>query len=416
MRTQSETVRTPKLRFPEYSSEWERKKLSDISTNIMYGVGSASTKFDGVNKYLRITDIDDSSRNFKPKPLTSPQGFIDDIFKLSMGDIVFARTGASVGKTYLYNKSDGNLIFAGFLIRFNVNNAIPYFVYSNTFRSEYDRWVSVMSVRSGQPGINAEEYKMLPINLPAKPEQQKIAAFLTSVDSKIEKLIKKQGLLENYKKGLMQKIFSQEIRFKADDGSDYPDWEEKSLGDIGQTFPGLNNKTKEDFGSGKPYVQYIQIFDNSKININNFGLVNIKDEENQKTVKFGDVLFTTSSETPNEIAYSSVLLDEINELYLNSFCFGFRPNSLDEMSPSFAQFLFRNSNFRRQVLRLAQGSTRYNISKKQLLKEVVDLPTVSEQKEIATFLSSIDSKIEQIDKQLDETKQFKKALLQQMFV
>ena len=181
-------INIPKLRFKEFSGEWENKTLGEVSNKVLYGVGCAATTYDGVNKYLRITDINESSRAFVPNPLTSPDGIIEDKYKLVKGDIVFARTGASTGKSYLYNEKDGNLVYAGFLIKFHINKADPYFVYANTFKEHYDKWVQVMSIRSGQPGINAEEYKRLPLLLPTKPEQQKIASFLTSIDKKIELL------------------------------------------------------------------------------------------------------------------------------------------------------------------------------------------------------------------------------------
>ena len=222
----------PKLRFKEFSGEWEEKTLGEISSKVLYGIGSSAIAYDGVNKYLRITDIDESSRTFIPNPLTSPGGDIEEKYKLVVGDLVFARTGASTGKSYLYNEKDGNLIYAGFLIKFHIDKANPYFVYTNTFKEQYYKWVQIMSMRSGQPGINAEEYKLLPLFLPSKQEQEKIASFLTSVDIKIEQLTKKEELLLQYKKGVMQKIFNQEIRFKADDGSEFCDWEEKKLGDI----------------------------------------------------------------------------------------------------------------------------------------------------------------------------------------
>jgi type I restriction enzyme, S subunit len=175
----------PKVRFKEFSGEWEQKTLGEVSNKIFYGIGSSAINFDGLNKYLRITDIDESSRTFIPNPLTSPDGVIEDKYKLVKGDIVFARTGASVGKSYLYKEKDGNLIYAGFLIKFHIKKANPNFVYHNTFREYYNNWVKVMSVRSGQPGLNAEEYKQLPINLPSNEEQEKVASFLTSVDTKI---------------------------------------------------------------------------------------------------------------------------------------------------------------------------------------------------------------------------------------
>jgi len=406
---------TPQLRFPEFDRKWEEEKLVNLSKKVAYGMNAAATTFDGVNKYLRITDIDEDSRSFIPKPLSSPDGEIEDKFILKKGDIVFARTGASVGKSYLYNEDDGKLLYAGFLIKFNISNAIPYFVFLQTFRESYRKWVQVYSMRSGQPGLNAEEYKLLKFNCPNIEEQQKIASFFADVDDKITKLTKKKELLEQYKKGIMQKIFNQELRFKDDKGNEFPKWKEKKLRDLGNTLNGLTGKTKEDFGIGKPYIQYKQIFDSSKININNCGFVEITSSDNQTRMQYGDVFFTTSSETPNEIGTASVLLDEVEEMYLNSFCFGFRVLQ-SVLYPSFSQFLFRSNSFRKKIIPLAQGSTRYNISKSSFLKLKVNLPSIEEQIKIANFLSDIDLKIEALNNKIENCKAFKKGLLQQMFV
>ena len=221
----------PALRFPEFHKDWMGTSLREISESVNYGIGSAAIDYDGKNKYLRITDIDEENNIFSPNPLCSPSGVIDKKYVLGKGDIVFARTGASVGKTYLYRPRDGRLIFAGFLIRFSINSdkGNSEFIFFITLRSGYKNWVSIMSARSGQPGINAEEYKTYRFMIPEKEEQQKIAAFLSSVDTKIEQLNKKKALLKQYKKGMMQKLFSQEIRFKDEQGKEYPDWEKKQL-------------------------------------------------------------------------------------------------------------------------------------------------------------------------------------------
>jgi type I restriction enzyme S subunit len=187
--------------------EWEERKLGDISTKVMYGMNSAAKSFDGKNKYLRITDIDENSRSFVPNPLTSPEGEILEKYKLKPGDIVFARTGASTGKCYLYTESDGDLYFAGFLIKFSITEAIPYFIFVQTFRNTYSKWVQVMSMRSGQPGINAEEYKSLKLILPSLPEQQKIADFLTAIDAKISLTKDQLDQMQTFKKGLLQQMF-----------------------------------------------------------------------------------------------------------------------------------------------------------------------------------------------------------------
>lgn len=253
------------------------------------------------------------------------------------------------------------------------------------------------------------------VDLPTIEEQQRIVAFLSSVDTKIEQLGKKKALLKQYKKGLMQKLFSQEISFKDEQGNEYPDWKECPLGNVGKTFNGLTGKTKENFGRGLPYIQYMQIFAHSKIEPKECGLVMVDDDEKQNIVKYGDAFFTTSSETPNEVGTASVLLEQVENTYLNSFCFGYRINQ-DYLLPEFARFAFREESFRRKVVRLAQGSTRYNMSKISLMKISVNLPLKNEQQKVANFLTAIDQKIELVASELELAKTFKKGLLQQMFI
>ncbi len=203
--------RGDQLRFKDKNGknfpDWEVKKLGEVSENISYGMNSASMKYDGINKYIRITDIDPESGKFMPNPLTSPDGNVENKYKLKKGDIVFARTGASVGKTYIYNKTDGTLYFAGFLIKFSIINANPYFIYSQTQTYKYNKWVAVMSMRSGQPGINAEEYKSFNLTVPVLEEQQKIADFLSRLDKKIEHVNTQIEKTQEFKKGLLQQMF-----------------------------------------------------------------------------------------------------------------------------------------------------------------------------------------------------------------
>jgi len=212
----------------------------------------------------------------------------------------------------------------------------------------------------------------------------------------------------------MQKIFNQKIRFKDENGREFPEWEEKMLGEIGSTFNGLTGKTKDDFGFGKSYVQYLQIFKGSSINKNGFGKVNVNNNENQNQVQYGDVFFTTSSETPNEIGTASVLTEPVFEVYLNSFCY--RPNSLDEIVPGFARFFFRSESVRKQIIKLAQGSTRFNMSKVELMKLSFAFPSKEEQQKIAQFLTVLDKKIVHTTSEIDKMKEWKRGLLQKMFV
>ena len=201
-----------KLRFKDDDGrefpEWETKKLGEISSSILYGMNASAITFDGENKYLRITDIDDDTRAFKPSPLSSPSGNIEAKFKMQIGDIVFARTGASVGKSYIYKPRDGNLFFAGFLIKFSISEGVPYFIFIQTLTERYRSWVKIMSMRSGQPGINAEEFKDFEISFPCKTEQTKIANFLTAIDDKITQAQTQLDAVKQYKKGLLQQLFA----------------------------------------------------------------------------------------------------------------------------------------------------------------------------------------------------------------
>lgn len=185
---------------------WEEKKLGEISSSPKYGLNASGIDYDGEHKYLRITDIDEVTHTFSPEEITTPSEFSDD-YLLKENDIVFARTGASTGKTYLYNPNDGDLYFAGFLIKFHIKDANARFVFYQTCTHEYEKWVHVMSTRSGQPGINSEEYSTLKIKLPCIEEQQKIADCLSSMDSLIQNQQKVVTIWQQRKKALLQQMF-----------------------------------------------------------------------------------------------------------------------------------------------------------------------------------------------------------------
>ncbi|PIQ35359.1 MAG: restriction endonuclease subunit S [Bacteroidetes bacterium CG18_big_fil_WC_8_21_14_2_50_41_14] len=411
----------PKLRFPEFEGEWSEKKLGEISIKI----NSGKTPLGGESVYTKDGILFIRSQNVTNDQLSFENStYIPEEINATMRnsivkphDILLNITGASLGRSCVVpdDFSIGNVNQHVCIIRINKTNE-PYFIQPIFTSTKGQNLFISLQTGSGREGLNFQSIRKIKLHFPSLPEQQKIASFLTSVDNKIQQLTRKKTLLEQYKKGVMQKIFSQEIRFKDDEGNEFPKWKEKSLGEVGNTYNGLVGKSKENFGIGKPYIQYKQIFDNSIIDISRFELVEVRENEKQNKVIFGDIFFTVSSETPDEIGMASVLLDKVEELYLNSFCFGFRPISLDFLNPYFAQFLFRNQIFRKEIIKLAQGSTRYNMSKVQLMKLKIDLPCFLEQQKIANFLTSIDKKIESVNTQLINTQAFKKGLLQQMFV
>ena len=173
---------------PFYTFSWEQRKLSEMCGTFEYGLNASAKEFDGKNKYIRITDIDDASREFLLSDLSSPDICLDGMSKylLSSGDIVFARTGASVGKTYIYRENDGIVYFAGFLIRAKVNqDNDAEFVFQSTLSPSYEKYIRITSQRSGQPGVNAQEYGEYDLFAPSKEEQQRIGHFLRGIDNLI---------------------------------------------------------------------------------------------------------------------------------------------------------------------------------------------------------------------------------------
>ena len=234
-------------------NDWKVMTIKEVGHSFSYGVGAEAIPFDGKNKYIRITDIDDESAQYHPSPIVSPS-FFSEQHILKEGDIVVARTGASVGKSYLYNHIDGRLIFAGFLMKFNVAGCnAPYLAY-HLQTKQYKQWVSTESARTGQPGLNIEQLKQFSFPTPSNPsEQNGIATVLTNVDSlisSIEKAISKKRLM---KEGAMQQLLTSKVRLK---GFNEP-WVEMELGELGIMKSGgtPSTNTPEYWGGNINWLQ-----------------------------------------------------------------------------------------------------------------------------------------------------------------
>lgn len=199
-------LNVPHLRFND--EEWAYKALGNIASKFDYGLNAEAIDFDGKHKYIRITDIDENSSKFKCDDITTPSIY-DSKYRVENNDILLARTGASTGKAYLYDLNDGELYFAGFLIRININRGInSVFIFNQLKTLRYKKWVKIVSNRSGQPGINAEEYKTYTLAICSKNTQDKIADFLTLIDKRIETQMK---IIEEYRsliKGIRECVFN----------------------------------------------------------------------------------------------------------------------------------------------------------------------------------------------------------------
>ena len=223
-------------------------------------------------------------------------------------------------------------------------------------------------------------------------EQAAIGTYFTALDSLITLHQRKFEKLTNVKKSMLEKMFPQngssypEIRFK---GFTDP-WEQRKLGEMGQTYTGLSGKTKDDFGHGQArFVTYMNVFSNPISNPEMTEPIEIDPKQNE--VEVGDVFFTTSSETPEEVGMSSILLEKRGKTYLNSFCFGFRPS--EKIDSYYLAYMLRSESTRAKIILLAQGISRYNISKNKVMEIAVSLPSLDEQKMIGQYFSQLDNLI-----------------------
>lgn len=190
-------------------------------------------------------------------------------------------------------------------------------------------------------------------------------------------------------------------------------WNTHSIGNLGKFFSGLTGKTSKDFGSGKPFLTYMQVFKQS-LSVAELNFVQIDKSETQAKVRYGDILFTTSSETADEVGMTAVFLDSNWSPYLNSFCFGLRLHSFNSLYPKFARYFLRGDRFREDIRPLAQGSTRYNLAKENLRRLTVTIPPLSEQKKIASILASVDDVIRNTQRQIDKLQDLKKATMNEL--
>ena len=393
----SEVVNIPQLRFPEFNGGWKESRIGKIYKDLRTG----STPSRAVKSYFKGDNPWITSGELKYNRISTTFEQISDeaikdtnLVLYQPGTLFIAITGLEApgtrGKCAINAvPSTTNQSCLAFRKVDSVDTIYMFYWYLKYGKPLYFKYAQ----GTKQQSFNNKIVEKFQIFLPNKPEQQKIAAFLSAVDNKIEQLSKKQELLGEYKKGLMQQIFSQAIRFKADDGIEFPDWEEKKLGGVGRIRKGsqLNKSELTDTG------------DYPAINggINPSGYTD-KWNTGKNTI--------TISEGGNSCGYINFIT---SKFWSGGHCYSIEELKGDVLNRFLFQYLKFNEHL---IMRLRVGSGLPNIQKGEINNFKVNLPSLEEQTKIANLLSSIDSKIEQVGKQLRESKQFKKALLQQMFV
>ena len=407
--------KVPKLRFKEFSGEWEEKKLNDVGLITTGSTPSTSISeyYGGERLFVSPVDIQGNRYINKTKTTLTELGFSKGR-KVVKDSVCFVCIGSTIGKVAQLTEDSLtnqqiNCITAN-------NKNFNDFVYS-LLELKASK-IKLLAGEQALPQINKSDFSKLKFYLPSLQEQEKIASFLISIDTRIEQLTKKEELLQQYKKGVMQKIFNQEIRFKADDGSEFCEWEEKTIdklpilisdGNYGELYP-----TSDDFKpNGVPFLRANNI-KNLKIDTSDTKYIS---EEQHSTLTAGhlltnDILITTRGELGN----LALIENEHNSSNINAQICLLRITDTSKLNYLYLLYALDYRDSKKQYKAFETGTALKQLPKGNLKKVKLKVPCLEEQTKIANFLSSTDNKIEQVQKQLNFIKEFKKALLHQMFV
>ena len=405
----TEQAKVPEIRFAGFTDPWEQRKLGDVASSFDYGLNAAATEYDGQNKYLRITDIDDETHEFSKSDLMTPLADLamSADYLLKEGDLLFARTGASVGKTYLYRQFDGMVYFAGFLIRARIGEgADPEFAYQATLTDAYKKYVAITSQRSGQPGVNAQEYADYQLMLPSKTEQQQIGMTLRSLDDLITLHQRKYDKLVVFKKSMLEKMFPK-------DGESVPE-----IRFAGFTDPWEQRKASEVF----------QIVDDR----GHPTLPVLSATQNQGMIYRDDSGRYIGHDESNEIGYKRVLPGDF-VVHLRSFQGGFAHSQYEGItSPAYTVFRakeptshsdrfwkhwFMSEHFIAGLSTVTYGiRDGRSISVDEFMNTFLAFPAVEEQAAISRLFDYLDDLITLHQRKLELLQNIKKSLLDKMFV
>ena len=373
-----------------------------------YGINAAAVAFDdNLPTYLRITDIEDG--HFSPAPQVSVKHPNAVAFFLNKGDLVFARTGASVGKSYLYNPIDGPLVFAGFLIRISPDLAVlePAFLAYYSQSKRYWSWVATMSIRSGQPGINGQEYGTLQLPLPETGEQRAIAGALSDVDGLIAALDKLIAKKRAIKQATMQQLLTGKTRLPGFSGK----WRACTLGDVGLFSKGRGIKRADVSDYGVACIRYGELYTRyHDYVITPVSRISSEVALTAQPIKTGDLLFAGSGETAEEIGRCAAYIGE-EATYAGGDIIILTPTGQNSF---YLGHLINHETVAAQKARLGQGDAVVHISSRNLARVEIELPPVEEQTAIAAILSDIDAELAALEQHRDKTKQIKQGMMQEL--
>jgi type I restriction enzyme S subunit len=416
--------------IPEH---WEVKRIKYILKNpLKYGANEPAVDDDRNNpRYIRITDFGENEI-LRDDTFKSVKYEIAKNYLLKKGDILFARSGATVGKSFQFKNYNGLACYAGYLIKAtpNAKIVISDFLSYYTKSISYDEWKENIFIQATIQNISAEKYDRLELPIPPLSEQTAIAQYLDAktqaIDKKINLLTKKS---ETYKelrksiindavcKGLGKNVKLQESEFAFPVNAN---WKRYRLKDLGYLYSGLSGKAGDDFNQdenpkNKGFIPFTNIANNIYLKANHLGTVVVYDNEKQNKVRKGDIFFLMSSEGYEDIGKTAALAEDIPDTYLNSFCKGYRITK-KFCEPYFLNYLLLSDNYRKSLITEGKGFTRINLKMEKVTDFFVYLPpTKEEQTAIANYLDEktqkIDAIVSNIGKQIDTLKELRKTLI-----
>ena len=387
----------PALRFPGFTDNWERVRLGNMCEVQMCKRIMASQTNPSVGvPFYKIGTI-----GGVPDAYISYELFEEYKNKYNYphkGEVLITCAG-TVGKCLLYDGEDSyyqdsNIVW----LRNNSTKLDNGFLFNILSNINWSRLNSTTIVR-----IYNDDLRNLQFHLPSLEEQKKIVISLNAIDERIatqNKIIEKlQSLIKGLNDHILKNIEGDQVCFA----------------DLGEAYGGLSGKSGEDFGCGDPFKTYMNVYQNTYISENDYELVQIAPDEKQNSVQYGDALFTLSSETPEEVGMGAVYLGKSQKLYLNSFCFGVHFHG-NRVLPQYIAHFISSTSFRKAIYPLAQGSTRFNLQKQDFMRMKFVLPSLEEQKRIATALDALYNHLANEKLLTEQYLLLKQYLLQQMFI
>ena len=421
-----ENKNKPEIRFKGLNDNWSKNELGILCEIID---GDRGVNYPSSNDFykkehtlfLNASNVTKNGFNFQENQyITLEKSNLLGNGKLNTNDIVLTSRG-SVGHIAWYNEDVSKIyphirINSGMLLLRSKKGTQPIYLSQFLKSSLGENAIYKITFGSAQPQLTKKEVFKLNVCIPLNSTVQNlIGNFFENLDNLITEHKQKHTKLKALKQAMLDKIFPKqgqlvpEIRFKGFEG----DWENLRLGNIGDPFTGLSGKSKNDFGHGEGrYIPYMNVFSNPISDLNMLEKIEI--DSSQHEVISGDVLFTVSSETAEEVGMSSVWTGNKKNVYLNSFCFGYRPKI--KLDNYFLANLLRTRAFREQMTLLAQGISRYNISKNKVMNLTISLPEFDEQIVIGKYFKNVDSLINQHSQQITKLTNLKKAFLAKMFI